>query len=175
MGNPRFIFWIVLCTIVAVSCGTPEERTEPEVNSILKSVDGADVRGSTIGDKIEDVLEREQDNIVHNMPDEITCRIPMGMKDSTYYDITYNFSDQGLYVIELDIFPSHDTAAQSLFSDFQTFYNKRYGSSTADDGYTAWFTKSDQGTDIEITMINESKEMNKPYLSITFYEHSLNQ
>ena len=78
-------------------------------------------------------------------------------------------------MIELDVFPSHDSTARSLFTDFQTFYNKRYGSSSADDGYTTWFTTSDQGTDIEITMINESIEMNKPYLSITFYEHSLNQ
>ena len=174
MGNSRFLFWVLLCTIIYVSCSTLEENNEPQINSILNSLDGADVRGSSIGDKIEDVLEREQDNIVHNMPDEITCKIPISIKDSTYYDIIYNFNDNGLHVIELDVFPSHDSAASSLFNDLHAFYNKRYGSSTADDGYSSWFTKSQQGKDIEVTMINESKEMNKPYLSITFYENSLN-
>ena len=71
---------------------------ESELSSILQSVEGGDVRGSTIGDRREDVLKREEANIVHNMPDEVTCRIPTGMKDSTFYDITYNFNEQGLYV-----------------------------------------------------------------------------
>lgn len=162
-------------SLLLTSCEDEPTKAESEVSSILQSVEGGDLRGSTIGDRREDVLRREEANIVHNMPDELTCRIPTGMKDSTFYDITYNFNEQGLYVIELDVFPKDASSTKALFNDFQNYYNQRYGTSSSDDGYTTWFTQSNQGTDIEITMIDESKEMNKPYLSLTFYEHSLNE
>ena len=88
--------------------------------------------------------------------------------------ITYNFNEQGLYDIELDIFPKSDVDTKALFGQFKGYYDKRYGTSSAEDGYTTWFAQSHQGTDVEITMIDESIEMNKPYLSISFYEHSVN-
>ena len=152
----------------------PADNQKEAISGLLESIDGGDVRGSSIGDGMEDVLQREKKNVVYNMPDEITCRIPLSMKDSTFYDITYNFNDQGLYVIELDLFPASIEASQSLFNEFKSFYDLRYGASTADDGYTTWFAKSGHGTDVEITMIEESKEMNRPYLGVTFYEHSIN-
>ncbi len=149
----------------------PSEKSE--LTQLLESIDGGDVRGNSIGDGMDDVLQREKNNIIYNMPDEITCRIPLNMKDSTFYDITYNFNDQGLYVIELDVFPANESDAQKLFGEFRSFYDLRYGASTADDGYTTWFAKSEHGTDVEITMIEESREMQRPYLGVTFYEHSI--
>ena len=171
-----FLILLFSCVVALLTaCEDKPAEVESDLSTILQSVEGGDVRGSTIGDRREDVLKREKANIVHNMPDEVTCRIPTGMKDSTFYDITYNFNEQGLYVIELDVFPTDLRSTNALFNDFQNYYNQRYGASSSDDGYTTWFTKSNQGTDIEITMIDESKEMNKPYLSLTFYEHSLNE
>ena len=178
MRHIIFISIFGLCGFLLFSCsdeGSKEQGNSGDtLSSLLESIDGGDVRGSSIGDGIEDVLQREKKNVVYNMPDEITCRIPLSMKDSTFYDITYNFNDQGLYVIELDLFPASIEASQSLFEEFKSFYDLRYGASTADDGYTTWFAKSGHGTDVEITMIEESKEMNRPYLGVTFYEHSIN-
>lgn len=173
----RFLCFVAV-TILLASCGEQNaEEKQPEkseLSQLLESIDGGDVRGNSIGDGMDDVLQREKNNIVYNMPDEITCRIPLSMKDSTFYDITYNFNDQGLYVIELDLFPANENDAQKLFGEFRSFYDLRYGASTADDGYTTWFAKSEHGTDVEITMIEESKEMQRPYLGVTFYEHSIN-
>ena len=178
MRHINFILIFAFSGLLLCSCEDeqtdPAENQKDAVTSLLESIDGGDVRGSSIGDGIEDVLQREKKNVVYNMPDEITCRIPLSMKDSTFYDITYNFNDQGLYVIELDLFPASIEDSKSLFKEFKSFYDQRYGASTADDGYTTWFAKSGHGTDVEITMIEESKEMNRPYLGVTFYEHSIN-
>ncbi|MEO0403839.1 MAG: hypothetical protein AAF193_03110 [Bacteroidota bacterium] len=172
----RLAHWYVLSVLMISlsACETDPPQDTPPENSILESVGGGDVRGSSIGDQIEEVLRRESENVVHNMPDEITCRIPLNMKDSTYYDITYNFNEQGLYVIELDIFPKSEADTKALFGEFKKYYDQRYGKSSAEDGFTTWFAQSHQGTDVEITMIDESKEMNKPYLAVSFYEHSVN-
>lgn len=169
-----YAFLLVLLSSCSSDQAPASENQEDAITRLLESIDGGDVRGSSIGDGIETVRKREKKNIVYNMPDEITCRIPLSMKDSTFYDITYNFNNQGLYVIELDLFPAKLEDAQWLFQEFKHFYDLRYGSSSADDGYTTWFAKSSHGTDVEITMIEESKEMNRPYLGVTFYEHSIN-
>ncbi len=155
------------------SC-TEEPSPPTPVEMILKAEEGGHFRGNTIGDNIQEVLARESTNIVHNMPDEITCRIPLDIKKSTFYEITYNFNEQGLYVIEMDIFPKTTKDTKELFDSFKGFYDTRYGKSTVDDGYTTWLTKSSQGTDIEISMIDKTRELQKPYLSVIFYEYSLN-
>jgi hypothetical protein len=145
----------------------PKERT---IEDILETVDEGDFRGNKLGDDIQKVMAREQDNIVYSMPDELTCRIPMDIRDSTFYEISYNFNDMGLYVIELDVFPKSLEVAQQLFGRFKTYYDNKYGKSTVDDGYTSWFISSTRGTDVEISMIDESAEKGMPYLTIMFYE-----
>lgn len=168
------MFRLSLALVVVLLFGLhscTENRAESgNVESILQSVEGGDFRGLELGDDIRKVMAREERNIVYDMPDELTCRIPLNIKDSTFYEITYNFSDDGLYVIDLDIFPKDHPAVLSLFDEFKEFYDARYGKSSVDEGYTTWFTHSTRGTDVEISMIDETQEKNRPYLTITFYE-----
>lgn len=164
--------WILGLFLLIGCAEDPPPPTPAEL--ILKAEEGGHFRGNTIGDDIREVMARESANIVQNMPDEVTCRIPLDIKKSTFYEITYNFNEQGLYVIELDIFPKTEKDTGELFDSFKSFYDRRYGKSTVDDGYTTWFTKSTQGTDIEISMIDKTRDLEKPYLSVIFYEYSLN-
>jgi len=90
------------------------------------------------------------------------------MKDSTFYDITYNFSEKGLYVIELDVFPQTNEQAQTLFSKFRAYYNTKFGGSSEDEGFTMWKTKSARNKDVEVSMVDESIEAERPYISIVF-------
>lgn len=160
---------IALLSYALFSCNEAPAETN-DVETIIKSVEGGDFRGNELGDDIQKVMAREQRNIVYDMPDELTCRIPLSIKDSTFYEITYNFNDEGLYVIDLDVFPKSSGAVTELFNEFKTYYDKRYGKSTVDEGYTTWFAQSNRDTDVEITMIDESVEKKRPYLTITFYE-----
>lgn len=165
----RFLFYISILAIFAYGCQEPEEESTP-VQGILQSDEHGDFRGIQIGDDIVKVLDKESSNVVHTMPDELTCRIPLDQKESTFYEITYNFNEHGLYVIDLIIYPQDTTNTQELFDEFKTFYDTKYGPSSESDGFTAWYTRSEAGTDLEITMIDESQEKGKPFLSITFFE-----
>ena len=163
----RVLFLLVLLW----SCADKPEPADP-VQAILRTEEGGVFRGIELGDTHPLVLSREEENIVYNMPDELTCRIPASMKDSTFYDITYNFSDKGLYVIELDVFPQSLSQARELFSKFRSYYDTKYGSSTIDEGFTMWNTMSERGTDVEVSMVDESKEADRPYISIVFHEYN---
>lgn len=164
---PLVIYMVSFCALYSCT----ENRAESgDVETIIRSLEGGDFRGSDLGDNIRMVMAKEQRNIVFDMPDELTCRIPLSIKDSTYYDITYNFNDEGLCVIDLDIFPKDRAAVDSLFFKFKSYYDRIHGVSTVDEGYTTWFAQSARNTNVEITMIDESVEKKRPFLTITFYE-----
>lgn len=162
------MIFFLLC-LFAVSC--EDEKTESQsVEDIIKSIEAGDFRGIEIGDDIKKVMAREYKNIVYTMPDELTCRIPLDLKDSTFYEITYNFSKEGLYIIDLVVFPNDTFGTQKLYSEFKAHYDDRFGISDSTIGFSTWFTASARGTDVEISMTDESKERGRPYLSISFYE-----
>ena len=167
MGLRRFFFILLLA--LAFGCA---DETQPEKSweEIVATNDPGDFRGINIGDDIVKVLDKESSNVVHTMPDELTCRIPLDQKESTFYEITYNFNEHGLYVIDLIIYPQDSADTQELFSEFKDYYDKKYGASSDSDGFTAWYTKSGAGSDLEISMIDESEEKGRPFLSITFFE-----
>lgn len=152
-----------------ISC--EEEKPEPQtVEDIIQSIESGDFRGIEIGDDITKVMTREQKNIVYTMPDELTCRIPLDLKDSTFFEINYNFNDEGLYIIDLVVFPNDTFSTKQLFSEFKSHYDTRFGVADSTEGFTTWYTSSARGTDVEISMIDESRERGRPYLSISFYE-----
>ncbi len=161
---------IFLFLLLIYACSEEPPKVDP-VQEILMTEEGGVFRGNDIGDSQPLVLQREEENVVYNMPDELTCRIPSSMKDSTFYDITYNFSENGLYVIELDVFPKTTTQAQMLFNKFRSYYDTKYGSSSEDEGFTMWKTQSARNTDVEVSMVDESIEAERPYISIVFHEY----
>ena len=167
----RFWHLVIVCFGFVSLSSCEEEIKEPQtVEDIIKSIEAGDFRGLEIGDDIEKVMAREEKNIVYTMPDELTCRIPLDLKDSTFFEISYNFNDQGLYIIDLIVLPNDTFGTQMLFNDFKYFYDVRFGVADSTDGFTSWFTSSARGTDVEISMMDESRERGTPYLSISFYE-----
>lgn len=164
----------IICFILVfffLSCGpTTNESTQEDPLNNLLGIDSGAVHGATIGDDIEYVMKQMKPHIVSEMPDEITARIPLNIKDSTFYDIDYDFKNGKLFSIDLDISPRTLEDCRLLFNDFSEYYNGIYGRSKMDEDYAVWYTKSSTGEDLEISMINESKQRGKPYLAISFYQ-----
>ena len=140
------------------------------MNDLIQHAGDGDFRGVQIGDEWIEVAAREEQNVVYSMPDELICRVPLDMKDSTFYEISYNFNEGELYNIELGFFPSDSTQVSELYQLFKAFYDEKYGSTSESNGYTAWYTTSSQGLDLEISMANESREKGRPYLTVNFFE-----
>ena len=161
-----------IALLVFYSCGTNTNNNDyPQgLIDVLDTNHPGDIHGTSIGDDIEYVMKKMKPHIVSEMPDELTARIPLSIKDSTFYDINYDFKNGELYSIDLDIFPKDFSDCNLLYNEFKKYYNRAYGEGIEDEGYIVWYTETKSGDDIEISLIDESYSNYKPYLAVTFYQ-----
>ena len=124
-----------------------------------------------MGDEAQQVLAREDRNVIYTMPDEITCRIPMDMVDSTFYVINYSFDEGALHHIELNLFPIDSLALQRLRLEFEKYYDQFHSLSSTDQPHKTWSKRSSRGKEVEVKMMDKSRNMDRPCLSITFKEN----
>ncbi len=133
-------------------------------DTLLKAETGI-FRGVEIGDNIEDVkLAENAEFLVDNMPDYLYFDYKLDMGNS--YTVSYDFSENKLYEIELAAYFDQIEDANQLFKDFSNYFNKTHGKGKIeDDGYTSWRTKNEKtNTNIEVAMVNDSQEYG--YISI---------
>lgn len=154
---------------LAFACHSDPRETPGFEPAQLVEEDGSP-RAADMGEPIRKVLAREADNIVHQMPDELTTRIPLNQKDSTYYEITYNFSDDGLYIIDMELYPKDSADGQIVYEQFREYFVQRFGTARPEGESLMWRTLPVQGNPIEITMTDEGLVRQRPTLSIRFNE-----
>lgn len=162
---------VPLWLVVFISCGDDHPEKEG-ADKILKTSQGGDFRGVRIGDRPEDVLKLEDAESVYSMPDELVYRIPPDSKDSTWYEISYNFDDDGLYDIQLDIYPKSDSGVESLKRDFIQYYISKYGDCRHSEGYCEWRSMTDNGRIVSITLADTVLQKERPCLQVNFNEKS---
>lgn len=154
-------FLLIVFILTVSSCKKPHSI---HYDSILKSDQGI-IRGVEIGDGIEDVRKLEnKDFLVDNMPEYLYFDYKLDKGNS--YTISYDFSKNSLYEIEVSAYFDKIEDANNLFSELTAHFFERYGKGKiASDGYTSWRTKNiKSGNTIEIAMINDSKDYG--YISI---------
>ncbi len=152
------------------SCGSTGIN-DNSTGEIMKTTESGDFRGIEMGAWPDDVLSKEGQDFLYAMPDELTYRIPLEEKDSTFYEITYNFSDAGLYDIELKIYPRDRQQRKSLSNDFSALYTDRYGPATDEKHYRLWKFMTARGRIVSI-LLNDSLKINdRLCLKINFNEY----
>lgn len=160
MSKIKYIISISLL-LVMISC---EKGNSAYFDSILKSEEGV-FRGIQIGNTIEEVKTTEnQEFLVDNMAEYLYYDYKLDMGNS--YTISYDFSENKLYEIEVSIYFDVIDDANKIFDEFTAHFTEKYGAGkVATDGYTSWRTKSRlTGNGVEIAMINDSQEYG--YISI---------
>ena len=154
-------FFVLVILLTIFSC---KKSTSPHFDSIVKSEEGI-FRGVEIGNTIDEVKASENNTfLVDNMPDYLYYDYKLDMGNS--YTISYDFSQNNLYEIELSAYFDKIEDANNLFVELTAHFFERYGKGKiATDGYTSWRTKSKEtGNTIEIAMINDSQDYG--YISI---------
>jgi hypothetical protein len=159
----------LLVLVFIIGC----EMTHPDGEStekLLRASQGGDIRGVNIGDKPEDVRKIENAESVYSMPDELVYRIPPDSKDSTWYEISYNFDEGGLYDVKMTIYPRSDTALQTLRNNFIKYYIQKYGECKMEGGYCGWRSMTNNGHFVSITLADTVLHKSKPCLQVNFNE-----
>lgn len=128
-------------------------------------------RGNAIGDTYEKVLKQvADDNIVVNDGFNINCETQM---DAAEVSVRYEFDDEVLYSIQADIFLPDTAQLRTFQSDLVANYNERYGTMTEESGFLVWRDRTKAGTEVELTLADESIEFGRPMLSLTIYNFDL--
>jgi hypothetical protein len=158
----------LLCTVCA--CGEHKDQHSSETEAILKSIDGGDFRGINMGDKPQDVIEREEQSAVYSMPDELVYRLPLSKEDSTWYEISYNFNDAGLYDISMEVFAERTEMIGKIHKECVLHYMEKYGEPILENGAEQWRAMTEKGNFIWITITDSIQRLNKPCMKINFNE-----
>lgn len=123
-----------------------------------------------MGDAPHEVIASEGSNAVYSMPDELVYRIVPRTTDSTWYEISYNFNEQGLYDIHLDLIFKNDSIKHSLQREFFEYYTQKYGVSDTTSGAALWRTMTEKGSFVSIEMHDTPAKQSKPTMLIHFNE-----
>ncbi|MDZ4752000.1 MAG: hypothetical protein SGI87_10325 [Flavobacteriales bacterium] len=135
MFKQPLLFLSLLVTLLACNETNKPATTAEEI--VVPSM-GGEFRGVSIGDDYEKVLNIDPANTLYSMPDEIVYRLPVKDASGTWYEITYNFKERGLYDICLEIFPSDSNTSQTVSGDLLKLYKDKYGIPVEDKGYKSW-------------------------------------
>lgn len=163
------IFSVVLF-LAMLSWGCNQKAPSNGAEAIVGADQGGDFRGIYIGDEREQVMRKESAETVYTMPDELIYRTYPSGVDSTWYEITYNFNEQGLYDISLDVFPKSTSESHDLKGHFVAYYKQRYGECTLSNGYCTWRAMTINGHLVSITLTDSLAYNNKPCLRVNFNE-----
>jgi hypothetical protein len=158
----------VLILFAGISCDNKEHNSASD--KILRTNEGGDFRGVELGDDPEAVRAKETASSVHRMPDELVYRMNPTGEDSTWYEISYNFNQQGLYNINLEVFPVSDSVFQSIREEFISFYTEKYGECKYHEGYCQWRAISANGHIVSITISGAPSNRSRQCLKVNFNE-----
>lgn len=158
----------LLLLLLVAACAAPGDKTN-SAEEILRSGKGGDFRGINIGDQKDQVVIKEGGRTVYEMPDELVYRIGSEGHDSAWYEISYNFNQEGLYDIMLEIFPKDEGELKELRNDFIAFYLDKYGDCEYRDGYCQWRTMTENGHIVNI-VLTDSTASQRPCLKVNFAE-----
>lgn len=149
------------------SCANTVEERCTKNSEKLK---GGDFRGINIGDGVSDVAGSEGVNSVYNMPDELVYRMESDSEDSTWYEISYNFNEAGLYNIQLEVFPKNETHLKLYKDDFVRYYKEKYGDCKYVNGYCEWRAMTNNGHLVNISLTDSLIVKSRPCIKISFNE-----
>jgi hypothetical protein len=162
---------LLLVLFACALCGGCQQQVLPvSAESILLPSKGGDFRGVHLGDNPKSIKRKEEASSVYSMPDEIIYRFNADEVDSTWYEISYNFNQDGLNHISLDVFPESEELKEHLFNDFVQYYNQRYGELKTFQRHVEWRGLTEQGKFIVVSLMHEQQVNNRQHLRLVFNE-----
>ncbi len=146
-----------------------------ELEEIIKTEEGH-FRGINIDDSPEKVLSMENSTKLADHSRSNTYLyydIPMKKKGNTKnansFTLAYNFEDEKLYEIQVDIYLENEGDCQHIYEGLVDLFSRKYGPSTQDEDYLVWNTRLDDGDNISYELVDESSEYKSGKLSLTIF------
>lgn len=162
-----------------ISCSEKQpEPTNPDVipEAVILSDEGV-FRTMNLGDDLNTVLKKEKSQPLET--DSAYLYYEYALPDSTgSFNVTYNFDEKGLFEIQSIIFINNPASTEQVLSRFKSYFDKYYGSSQTEMGFSIWSVKSEKFDHVKINLSDESSDFtidNAPgKLSLWIYKEEAN-
>ncbi len=151
-----------------VGCQTAQTQLNAE--TILMPEKGGDFRGIHMGDEPKAIKRNEQATSVYSMPDELIYRFEPKEIDSTWYEISYSFNLDGLNHIHLDVYPANEALFDHLMSDFQDYYQQRFGDGKTLSSHVEWRSLTEHGRLVTVSLSKGHGKENRSCIRLLFNE-----
>jgi len=159
---------LLFISVLAVGCQQQPSMVSAE--TIIQPDKGGDFRGIRLGDKPRLIKRTEESSSVYSMPDELIYRFEPNEADSTWYEISYSFNEDGLNHISLDVFPQSHDLKEHMYTEFTAYYTQRYGQGKRSGNHEEWHGLTMQGRFVTVSLINDHSSNKGNHLRLVFNE-----
>ncbi len=148
-----------------MACG--DSGTSP-ANPASPLGDGkAHFRGSSIGDRIDDVLKREPiDSVVFSIPKQVVYNFGT---DTIVLQVSYEFENDTLHTIQADWFFLTGEMLVRVQDEIRASFDTHYVRQEGEGDFEVWQATRSDGRIVEFTLMEASTEYGRPVLSLTVY------
>jgi hypothetical protein len=168
----RFLL-LQICALLILAPGCGKQALPISAETILQPSKGGDFRGFRLGDKPKIIKRQEESSSVFSMPDELIYRFEANEADSTWYEISYSFNEDGLNHISLDVYPQSAALKENLFADFMSYYNQRYGANKTHSSRHEWRGLTVQGHSVTVSLLRDTTGNESNHIRLVFNETNL--
>lgn len=170
---------IMSVSLFMLSCGGEPSVAEKEANLVslvLLPESKGKFRGVDLGDAYLDVRNKLDGKAVADADSvlEYHHEIPW-RKDENKLVVYYTFDSFGLFEIQADLFLDDKAKTDEAFRLFQAHFDTLYGTPECTGQFCRWTTYSRSNNMVEVTLSNESFDMDHPFVSINFLEPLSNE
>lgn len=124
-------------------------------------------RGSSIGDRIDDILRREPiDSVVFSVPKQVVYSFST---DTTVLQVSYEFENDTLHTIQADWFFLTTNMLVQVQEDLRATFDTRFARQEGDGDFEVWQAVRADGSMVEFTLMEATTEYGRPVLSLTVY------
>ncbi len=167
------IFTEIIFLAWLVSGCSSATRPDGEAQNAVGFSPSNDFRGVNIGDRREKVRQTEESQAVYAMPDELVYKLPLGTGDSAWYEISYNFNEEGLYDISMVVTSEYPEVLRRLYQEVCDLYLLKYGEPRKENVFT-WRVMTAQARIVTIEVEDSVKALSHPAIRIHFNESGRN-
>jgi hypothetical protein len=164
------LFLILICALLFLAQGCGKQALPISAETILQPSKGGDFRGIQLGDKPKIIKRQEESSSVFSMPDELIYRFESNEADSTWYEISYSFNEDGLNHISLDVYPQSNALKEHLLTDFISHYNQRYGANKTNSSRHEWRGLTVQGYSVTVSLLRDTTSNASNHIRLVFNE-----
>lgn len=156
---------VVLFLLGLMACG--DSGTSPANPASPLGDDKAHFRGSSIGDRIDDVLKLEPiDSVVFSIPKQVVYNFGT---DTIVLQVSYEFENDTLHTIQADWFFLTGEMLVRVQDEIRASFDTRYVRQEGEGDYEVWQATRADGRIVEFTLMEASTEYGRPVLSLTVY------